>query len=258
MSVLGRFLWYELMTTDTDGAIAFYGDVVGWGSQSWEDGETPYTMWLKGEMPVGGIMLLPEEAQSQGAPPHWLPYIGTPDVDETVAKAIELGATVYMAGMDIPDVGRIAVLADPQGAVFAVYTPVNPPPEETGPPGTGNFSWHELAAIDREGAFAFYQALFGWETTDTTDMGEAGVYQMYGIQGGGVPLGGMFTKPDEMPGPAFWLCYVDVDDVTPQAERVGELGGRVLVGPMEVPGGGMIAQCLDPQGAAFAIHSRPG
>ena len=255
MSIRGRFLWYELMTSDVDAAIAFYGEVIGWGALPWEHAETPYTMWMRGEEPIGGVMLLPEEARAQGVPPHWLPYIGTADVDETVATAVELGATAYIEGMDIPEVGRIAVLADPQGAAFAVYTPINAPPDRIGPPQTGQFTWHELATTDWQAAYDFYQQLFGWEKTDAMDMGEGNIYQMYGTPGTDNPLGGMFTKPDEMPGPAFWLCYALVEDVTPQAQRVTELGGQVLNGPMEVPGGDMIAQCMDPQGAAFAVHS---
>jgi predicted enzyme related to lactoylglutathione lyase len=248
---LGRFVWYDLMTTDPASAEIFYKEVVGWGTAPWEGGETPYTMWMNGETPVGGIMQLPEEAA--GAPPHWLAYIATPDVDATCALAIQLGGNVIKEPMDIPEVGRFAVLADPQGAVFAAYSPASDPPGHEGPPQVGEFSWHELTTTDHEAAFEFYHALFGWDKTDSMDMGEAGIYQMYGRKG--MPLGGMFNKPAEMPGPPAWLYYARVDDVHSATEKVQQQGGRILNGPMEVPGGDTIAQCMDPQGTAFALHS---
>jgi predicted enzyme related to lactoylglutathione lyase len=248
---LGRFVWYDLMTTDPASAESFYKKVVGWGTAPWEGGETPYTMWMNGETAVGGIMQLPEEAA--GAPPHWLAYIATPDVDATCAQATELGGTLIKEPMDIPEVGRFAVLADPQGAVFAAYSPASAPPGNEGPAQVGEFSWHELATTDHEAAFEFYHALFGWDKTDSMDMGDMGTYQMYGREG--MTLGGMFNKPAEMSGPPAWLYYARVDDVHSAAEEVQQHGGTVLNGPMEVPGGDHIVQCLDPQGTAFALHS---
>lgn len=151
----------------------------------------------------------------------------------------------------IPEAGRFAVLQDPQGAAISAYTPPEaPPPAEESSPGC--FSWHELATTDYEAAFDFYRALFGWEKQDAMDMGEAGVYQMYGA--GGSTLGGMYNRPPEMPVSA-WLYYIDVKDTEASATRVRELGGLVVNGPMEVPDGSQIAQCSDPQGAMFAIHS---
>lgn len=249
----GKFLWYELMTVDPSAAVDFYRQVVGWDTTEWEGGEQPYTMWTVGEIPVGGLMELPEDARAAGAPPHWLAYIGVPDVGRAVEKAGALGANVLVEPMEVPDVGRIAVLQDPQGAVFAVFTPEQAPPEMEGPPGVGCFSWHELATTDLDAAFDFYRELFGWEKTDAMEMGEAGTYQMYGW--GDVTLGGMYNKPSEMPAPPHWLLYVKVDDAHQAAQRVREAGGQVLNGPMEVPGGDWVAQCLDPHGAGFAVHS---
>lgn len=252
--IRGRFVWYELLTTDVDAAVDFYAGVIGWGTEVFAGAGEPYTMWKVGDRPIGGIMKMPEEALEQGGRPHWLPYIATPDVDATVERARERGARVYVAPRDIPSVGRFAVLADPQGAIFAAFTPGSDESGRQGPPRRGEFSWHELATTDREAAFDFYSDLFGWEETDRMDMGEAGIYQMYGRVGS--PLGGMFTKPAEVPGPATWLLYALVDDVNGAVERVKGAGGQVLNGPMEVPGGDWIAQCLDPQGAAFAVHHR--
>ncbi len=251
---LGRFVWYELMTSDPEAARSFYTQLTGWTTKAGEVGDQPYTEWLNGDRSIGGLMRLPDEAKQQGAPPHWLAYVAVPSVDDTSSQAEALGAKTLVGPMDIPTVGRIAVLQDPQGAVFAVYTPSGDLPGHDGPPGVGEFSWHELATSDYASAFEFYSALFGWVKMDAADMGPGGIYQMYGCVPGQA-LGGMFNKPANQPGPpASWLFYVTVDDVRVSAERVVQLGGQVLNGPMEVPDGDIVAQCMDPQGAAFALH----
>ncbi len=173
-------------------------------------------------------------------------------MDATVAQAAESSGRVLVEPTDIPEVGRFAVLADPQGAVFAAFRSADETSPEW-PPRPGGFSWHELATTDHEAAFDFYSRLFGWKRTEAMEMGEAGTYQMYGLAD--TTLGGMYNKPPEMPGPPHWLCYVMVDDVHAAVERVKEHGGQVLNGPLQVPGGDWIAQCMDPQGGAFAIHS---
>jgi predicted enzyme related to lactoylglutathione lyase len=209
-------------------------------------------MWTNKDAPLGGVMTLPEEAKKGGAPPHWMAYVGTEDVAATADQAQKLGAKVLVPPTEIPNAGTFAVLEDPQGAVFSVYTPPEDSPLSDAPPKRGEFSWHELATTDRKSAFDFYSKLFGWKETESTDMGEMGVYQMYGQTER--TLGGMFNKPPEMPAPC-WLYYITVDDVEHSVEQVKAMGGRVLNGPMEVPGGDKVAQCQDPQGAMFAIHS---
>lgn len=252
---LGRFVWYELLTSDPDAAIPFYTKLIGWNTATWPGMDQPYTMWMNGETPVGGVMQLPEDAVKAGAPPHWLAYISTPDIDDTTKKVSSLGGVVHHV-MEIPTVGKIAILADPGGAIFAAYTPAGETPGGDGPPEQGQFSWHELLAHDHEAAFNFYSTLFGWEKTEAMDMGEAGIYQMYSLPGTGIPLGGMFNKPKEVPAPPHWLLYTMVDNVDTRADQVKQLGGQVLMGPMEVPGGDRIVQCMDKQGAVFALHSR--
>ncbi len=251
--IRGRFLWYDLMTSDPAAAQTFYGKVAGWGLQPLEDPNMPYTMFTRGEVPIGGSMQLPDEAVKMGAPPHWIAYIGTPNVDKTVERALSKGARTYVAPTDIPNIGRFAVLADSQGATIAFYSSSNQQPPEH-PPELGDISWHELAAADAAAAFDFYRDLTGWEKTSEQDMGPMGLYRMFGRQGH--PLGGMFDKPADMPAPPHWLLYVRVADINAAAATVTANGGKVLNGPMEVPGGDWIVQCLDPQGAAFALHQR--
>lgn len=249
----GRFVWHELMTTDPDAAIGFYTKVVGWSTMRW-DQDPSYRMWTRaGGDPVGGLMRLPEEARQMGAPPHWLMYVAVPDVEVTVGRARGMGARIQVDVQDVPSVGRFAVLVDPQGAMFAVLTPAGEAPGHDDEPRRGEFSWHELVARDWRAAWEFYHALFGWVQTEAKDMGPVGTYQMFGRAGR--TLGGMFNKPPEMTAPPHWLSYIKVASADQAAEAVVRLGGRVLNGPMEVPGGDRITQCMDPQGAAFAVHS---
>lgn len=250
-TTLGRFVWYDLMTTDLEAAKSFYTKVIGWGTMRW-DGPMVYEMWTRApNAPLGGLMALPDEVKATGAPPHWLAYVSTPDCSATARKAVDLGGTVLKEPTEIPDTGLFAVLQDQQGVTFAIYQSKTGAPEDA-PPEVKQFSWHELATTDWEAAFDFYATLFNWSKTEDMDMGEAGTYRMYGF--GQWPLGGMFNKTKEMPVPG-WLYYIKVPDVNATIETVKSEGGTVVNGPMEVPGGDMIAQCLDPQGAMFAVHS---
>ena len=248
------FVWYELMTTDTDAAKAFYGKVTGWGATPMPG--MPYTMFTLGETPVGGLMDLPEDAKKMGAGPSWIGYVGVDDVDATVEHIRRLGGTVYVPPRDIPEVGRFAVVADPQRATFALFRPLSAPEGGPAQPGTpGRVGWHELLAEDWQKAFAFYGELFGWQKADAVDIGPMGTYQLFSI--GGQPAGGMFNKPPMVSAP-FWLYYVNSDGIDAATERVKAAGGRIANGPMQVPGGSWIVQCLDPQGAMFALLGPKG
>lgn len=250
--VRGRFVWHELMTPDPKAAAGFYKDIMGWTPQPY-DKDPSYTLFTTGGRPRAGSMLLPEQAKAMGAPPHWLSHIGTPNVDVTARQTIELGGKVLKPAADIPDVGRFAILQDPQGVVFAVFTPKPGGPGDV-KPGLGDFSWHELVTTDWKSAWNFYQKLFGWEKTESMEMGPGNTYQMFGWKGN--TLGGMFNKPADMPFPPHWLPYALVPDSKKVAETVPRLGGKVLHGPMQVPGGDWITQLMDPQGAGFAVHSK--
>ncbi len=153
----GRFVWYELLTSDPDAATGFYTELIGWGTAEWGEGENPYVMWTTDETPqgsIGGVIPLPEEAKKAGAPPHWLPYVGSLDIEATVSEAQKLGGKVMVPLTEIPTVGRFAVLSDPQGAVFAVFAPAEQAPGHEGPAQLREFSWHELATTDYEAALS--------------------------------------------------------------------------------------------------------
>jgi predicted enzyme related to lactoylglutathione lyase len=255
----GRFVWYELLTSDPKAAMAFYTEVVGWKTQPYEGGE--YTMWASAQGPLGGVTPLPEPAKKMGAPPHWTAHVQVANVDASVAKARSLDGRVYVEPTDIPKIGRFAVIADPLGASINVFKPA--PPEQPGQGMTphdvtkpGEFCWAELMTTDHEAAFRFYSSLFGWQKISDFDMGPTGKYLIYGL--GGKQFGGMFTKPKQMSQiPNAFLYYVQVGNVDAAMERAKGKGARVLNGPMEVPGGARIVQMTDPQGAAFALHEEP-
>lgn len=255
--IRGRFLWYDLLTPDIAKSTAFYTKVVGWGLAEFPMGDTSYTMWAAPEIgPIGGTMAIPADEVAKGTPAHWLAYIGTPDTDATHALAVQLGATSNVAPRDIPTVGRFAVLTDPQGALFALYTPANDPGTEPEMPPVGQFSWHELITTNPNDAWAFYQKLFGWEVTSEMDMGPDGIYRMYGARGH--TYGGVMAKPAAMPGPSRWNLYARVADLDVAVAATKENGGQIILGPMEVPGGDVVANGIDTQGGVFALHQKKG
>ena len=249
----GRFVWYDLMTTDLPAATAFYTSLAGWGTDVWDmGGGMTYRMWTVGGTTIGGMMQLPAEAAAQGQPPHWLGYIGTADIDATVAKAASLGATVMVKPTPIPTVGKFAVLADPYGAVFAAFTPEANAPGHEGPAEIGEFSWCELATKDINGALDFYGALFGWTLDSDMDMGPNGIYRLFSRNG--TQMGGMYNVSEAMPMPPSWMFYIRVADIDAAAGRVTADGGKIVQPPMDVPGG-KIFLATDPQGGFFAAHS---
>ena len=249
--IRGRFIWHELVTTDPDAASEFYSKVLPWKTQ--DSGMPSYTLWMAGKTQVGGLTGLPDGAEA-GSPPHWIVYVATPDVDATVAEAERLGGKVVKGPTDIPNMGRFAVLADPQGATFAVYTPPGPPPEGGTAPGPGEFNWHELATTDYAAALDFYVALFGWEKGPAHDMGSMGIYQIISL--GGAQIGGIYNLHAPST-PPHWLSYVGVVDCAKATAAAKAGGARVLNGPMEVPGGSWISMLMDPQGGAFAVVEPP-
>jgi predicted enzyme related to lactoylglutathione lyase len=246
-----NFVWHDLMTTDTRAAETFYSKVVGWRAQDAGMPDRSYTILHVKEIPIGGLMPVPPEAAAAGAKPVWNGYVGVNDVDAFAKRVTQAGGAVHRGPEDIPGVGRFAVVADPHGASFILFkgsTDAQPQPPAPGTP--GHIGWHELYAGNLEQAFAFYSGLFGWTKTEAVDMGPMGIYQTFATDS--APVGGMMTKPDAIPAP-MWLYYFNVDDIEAAAARVKDSGGRVLNGPLQVPGGSWIVQCSDPQDAMFAL-----
>jgi uncharacterized protein len=252
-TLLGRPLWYELMTTDMKAAETFYRTVVGWSTIPFDGAGQPYTMFAKAEnVPIGGLMARPDDLN---APPFWSMYIGVPKLEDAVAHITQLGGKDVSPVISVPEVGRMQMMQDPQGAMFYVFEPSNREQPPEGAPAVGDASWHELMTTDAPAAMAFYNAVFGWQPSDAMDMGEMGKYQMFNRPHG--MIGGMMNKPPQLAQvPPNWGIYFRVPDVNAAVERIKANGGQILNGPMEVPGGDIIVNAMDPQGAAFSLHER--
>jgi uncharacterized protein len=247
----GCFTWYELLTTDVAAAEAFYGKVVGWDAQDASTPDLAYKVFTAGKVPVCGLIELPEEGRRMGAWPRWMGYVGVNDVDLTAARIKRLGGAVYVPPTKT-NIGLISVVADPQGVAFALVDGLKvgrQQPVDLGKP--GRVGWHELHAADWEKVFGFYNQIFGWQKSDAEITDD--IYQPFSA--GGLTIGGMFTKRPAEPLP-FWLLYFNVEDIDAAMERVGVGGGRVLEGPLELPGGNWIARCADPHGATFALQGK--
>jgi predicted enzyme related to lactoylglutathione lyase len=251
--ILGRHVWSELMTTDTKGAEAFYKNVVGWTAEPSPNSPMPYTQFKRSGGPgVAGLM---ERPAGMNMPPFWSMYIAVPDLDEAVKKVKQLGGSELSGVIVVPTIGRMQMLKDPQGAAFYVIQPEpreNPPDRD---PEVGDASWLELMTTDAPAALKFYEALFGWQLAETIDIGPMGKYHEF--KRGARMIGGMMNKPKELAQvPPFWGIYFRVADINAAVERIRANGGTIMNGPMEVPGGDMIVNAADPQGAAFSLHAK--
>jgi len=253
VQILGRHVWSELMTTDMKAAETFYNKVVGWTSEPFGNSPQPYTMFKRsGGAGVAGLMQTPH---GMNMPPFWAMYIAVPKLEDAVAQITGLGGSDLSGLIEVPTVGRIQMLKDPQGAAFYIIEPERRDNSPDRDPEVGEASWLELMTTDQTAATKFYQELFGWRPTDAMDMGDMGKYQMFNR--GARMIGGMVNKPKEMAQvPPHWAIYFRVPDINAAAERVKTNGGQILNGPMEVPGEDWILTAMDPQGASFALHAK--
>lgn len=260
----GSFIWYELMTTDPDAASAFYGPLMGWtitAHSSPEAGGMDYRMIQRSDGGMaGGVLKLTEDMKSHGARPCWMPYLQVADVDAEVSAIEKEGGRVLMPAMDL-DVGRIAMLADPQGIPIYIMKPI--PPEGKEDAASDVFSetetqrvrWNELASPDQAASMDFYARHFGFEFNEKMSMGEMGDYWF--IHHHGTRLGAISPPMNEQQ-PTMWLFYFGVPSIAEAKARLEAGGGQVMMGPMEVPGGDWIVIASDPQGAAFGLVGPKG
>jgi len=247
----GRFAWYELMTTDMEAARAFYTGVMGWSAWEASVPGRPYTLFTTAKAVVGGLMRLPEEASRTGVRPAWIGYVGVNDVDAAADRVERLGGIIHVPPTDVANISRFSVFTDPQTARLALFKWLGPAQEQPAEPDApGHVGWRELLAADGEQALAFYGELFGWQGADA-DIEESAIYQLFSA--GEETIGGMVTRPETIPAP-FWLYYFNASDIDAAAQRVKAGGGRILDGPLDVPGGSCMVRCEDPQGAVFALE----
>lgn len=244
------FFWYELMTSDPKAATDFYADVVGWTPQAF-GGDSDYTVLNVGERGIGGIMAIPADAKN--LPPCWVGYIHSTDIDADAKRIADGGGSIHKPPADIPQVGRFAVLTDPGGAVFMMLQPSGSgdmPP--MGNDTAGTVGWRELYAADGEKAVDFYGRQFGWKQVDAMDMGPMGKYRLCSMDDTGQAIGAIMNKPEQVPVPC-WQFYFNVPAIDEAVGKVTAHGGKILMGPHQVPGGNWIINGVDPQGAHFAL-----
>ena len=185
----GDFIWYELITPDPEGSKAFYDAVVGWNIGEAVPEFNGYRMINADGGAAGGVLPLTDEMQQHGARPTWLGYVQVPDVDQAVDAINQAGGKALMDAFDIPGVGRIAMVGDPDGAPFYVMKPTPPQGRENessdvfSPDKIGRCGWNELQTGDVEVARRFYGGQFGWGSDEFMDMGEMGLYRFWDQNG---------------------------------------------------------------------------
>jgi len=241
----GTPCWVDLSTSDVAAAEAFYSALFGWevGDTGPEGGG--YAMFLKSGKYVAGVGPLPMEGQ----PPAWTTYVCVDDADATLSKVKAAGGAVFVEPMDVLDVGRMAVFADPTGAPVALWQPrAHQGAQLANEPGA--FCWNELQTRDTEAAKVFYRAVFGWDAHTT----ESPVMAYTEWKRGEEAIAGMMDMPDDVPPqvPAFWLVYFAVTDCDATVAEASDLGGATLVAPMDVRPG-RFSVLTDPNGAVFAV-----
>ena len=241
---VGYPCWHEVYTGDPGSVASFYSQLFGWSTQELEMGGTPYIMFMNNDHHVGGIEALTDPAQA----PYWLTYISVTDTDRAAELANTNGGRVIKEPFDIPGVGRCAIIADPQGVVFALYA--NPGDSEApAEPGRGDFCWEEIMTSDPAGSTDFLATVLEWphDNMSVTD------HDYTVFKAGERSVAGLMAASPEMPG-SFWLSYIWVDNVDEMAARATELGGKVTLPPTDIPKVGRVAILQDPTGAQFGIY----
>lgn len=246
----GTFCWVELGTTSGDAAKAFYTQLFGW---DYVDNQMApdmvYSMLQLNGKDVGALYQLSSEMRGQGIPPHWLSYVSVANADEAAGKVKAAGGILMKEPFDVFTVGRMAVVQDPTGAVFALW-------QAGTHKGAGianvpnSFCWNELGTTDTQKAGEFYSKVFGWSSNVQT----FGPMEYTTFSNGDRPAGGMYKITPEMGNiPPHWLVYFAVDNCDAKVQKATQLGASIMKPADDIPGIGRFGILLDPQGAAFAI-----
>ena len=242
----GVFVWRELMTPDIAKAKAFYAELLGWTYEESDMGDFVYTMAKVGETPIAGIM----DMKGSEHPPHWMSYVSVADVDAASEAATANGGTVAVGPMDIPSVGRFAVIGDPDGAYVSLFrSAMGDPTEVEMPPKPGTFCWETLSANDVVRSGKFYQSVVGWSFGPSPMGPDVPVFKA-----GETPVADV-QKAQNMP--PNWATYVVVPSLAEAHAIITKGGGAILVERIPVPGVGDIAFFTDPTGAALGLLEPP-
>ena len=256
----GGFIWYELMTDNPAAARAFYREVVGWEiaeeGMPLPNGGTYHMIARSDGGNAGGVLAMSAEMTASGGKPVWLGYIHHPDVDAAAAAVTSAGGAVHMPPFDMPGVGRMAMVADPQGATFYIMNPTPPAdaPDARSdvfdPVKPQHFRWNELWTTDQPAAVALYTTLFGWTQDRAMPMGPMGDYLF--IEKDGVGIGAIGKAQDGGEG-SRWQYFAGVDDIARACKAVTENGGKLLGEPQQIPGGEYSVYAHDPSGATIGL-----
>ncbi len=238
----GKFVWFELVTSDVGAAKGFYGELLGWTTEGMPGGE--YTIVNNAGVGQAGIT-----EPRMGEPAHWHSYVSVPDVDAAAKRAVKAGGKVLVEPFDVPTVGRMAAIQDPQGAVLSLFRAEQGDPADVATKPIGGFYWNELWTRDDRAARAFYAEVVGFEFRDV-DMGPMGTYHV--AHASGADRGGLMRSPDAK-APPMWLPYVKVDDCDRTVARAQKLGATVLAPASDVPEIGRFSVLKDPTGAVIAV-----
>lgn len=254
----GDFIWYELMTPDPAGAKDFYDAVIGWtmeaAGNAMPNGSEYREILRPDGKHAGGVLTLTKDMCDAGMKPGWIGYIHAADIEASTAHLAQMGGQIFMPVSDMPGIGKMAMVADPQGAAFYLMQPTPP----AGQPDASSdvFSenepyrcgWNELGCGDPDDALGFYAKLLGWDSPETMDMGQFGKYHF--LNNGALRLGAIYQSPD---GPARWRYYFRVPDIEAAQRNIAANGGTITQGLHQVPGDDWIVMAEDPQGAGFAV-----
>ncbi len=248
---IGKFVWYDLLTHKVAEVERFYGELFGWAFEGGYGESGNFTLITNQGLPIGGIAFV-DTLPGGISRARWVPSLSVPDVDRAVEASLSAGGAVYFEPEDLGRRGRIAVVADPQGAVLAFVRAAGGDPNDVEPP-EGGWLWTELWTRDLEAAISFYRSLVGYEveTVDTSVLRDYTVLRRDGRARAGVR---QLPWEEVMPN---WLPYVRVTDPGAIAARVESLGGRVLIAPADSIRAGSVALIADPSGGVIAVQKWP-
>lgn len=250
-SVLGHFVWHDLITTDVSGSVDFYQRLFPeWSIDRLETGEgSLYHVIEVNGRDIGGLVGVPEDS---GIPAHWIGYVAVDDCDAAVRRTIELGGKCLVPAIDVPQIGRFAIIQDPQGAVVKPFSAQKrfEIPRQYVP---GRPVWNELLTSSPGSIRDFYRSVFGWSSVEQV-VDEAGAYTLF--RTGESDVAGAMHMPADAEIPTSWLTYFHTGELDARAHSVQQAGGQTIVEPRPITGSGHFSVHVDPAGAFFALMNR--
>ncbi len=248
--LLGKFVWRDLVTENPDAVKPFYAALFGWQFEEGRALGAPYTLVKSGGQYIAGISKTrrakPEQAVSQ-----WLSFMSVADVDRAVEQTRTAGGSLVAGPQDLPNIGRGAVVLDPDGAPLGLLRSRIGDPADTAEPAMNRFLWTEHLSRNPQASADFYASLAGFEVRKMDFGGRS-----YWVLVHGRERAALLRNPTGVDQP-IWLASVRVADPAASAERAAQLGGRVLQAPRADLRNGTLALIADPSGAVLALQKWP-